>query len=160
MSPVKLLGPIALLLAIAVLGGCGDSSTSTDDGAEGPTPAPSGGQMPTVELDSRPQGQKTEAGAKDPPLASKGKNSAPPLPRGVPLDASSPRVQKALADLLKPQKSGDRGSGDDDRSGLQDGVRKILEQLTKPGGEAASPAAEPGAGSEGAGLDQILEQLK
>jgi hypothetical protein len=164
---VKLLVPTAL--ALAILGGCGDSSPSEVDGTEGAAVKPQGDRVPRLEADAPGRGEADEApGTRPQPLeraqgAAGAGRSRPPVPTGVALNTRNPQVRKAIADLLAPRKGAKaRRSGDEDKNGSAAGLDEVLKQLTKGGGQPAPDSAQRKASPESGdgGLEDILDQLK
>lgn len=163
---VKLLVPTAL--ALAILGGCGDSSPSVD-GKGGAPVKPQGDRVSRLEGDVPGRGEAVEApdkraqSLKRPQRGAGAGRSRPPVPTGVPLNTRDPQVRRAIADLLAPRK-GTRGSRsrDDGKSGSAAGLDEVLKQLTKGGAQPAPDAAQGKASpkSDGGGLEDILDQLK
>jgi hypothetical protein len=163
---VKLLVPTAL--ALAILGGCGDSSPSVE-GKGGAAVKPQGDRVSRLEGDVPGRGEAVEAPdtraqrPKRPQRGAGADRQRPPVPTGVALNTSNPQVRKAIADLLAPR-NGTKGgrSGDDDRSGSPAGLDELLEQLKKgrlePAPDSARPKVRPESG--GGGLGDILDQLK
>ena len=93
-----------------------------------------------------------------------GTTAPAPLPRGVPLNTKDPRVQRAIADLLHPQRteqsnkpSDDNGSNHGNGDGHHGGVlEQILRDLRKRT-QQLNPDHHPSKDEGGLG---ILEMLK
>ncbi len=154
---------IALTLALAVAVGCGSSKTSA-----GP---PQGRSDGTSTQENPPAA--LAPGTKDPERGSsgsqdhRGTSAAAPLPRGVPMGAKDPRVQRAIADLLNPKRTNgrQRGSPDDKGSNHHKGDRHRGGVLAQIIGDLRRNATQlqPGENRPNQhqnGLKTILELLK
>jgi hypothetical protein len=154
---------IALTLALAGAVGCGSSMTS-----EGP---PQGRSEGTSTQENPPSA--LAPGTTDPEHGPSGNHdhggtsAAAPLPRGVPLEAKDPRVQRAITGLLNPKRTsrGQRGSSDDIGSSHDKGdkhrggvLAKIIGDLRRNATQLQPDEDHPNQHEDG--LKTILELLK
>ncbi len=142
------IGVAAALVALIAAAGCGNASSSTDasHNRQASAPAPTGKAASLV-----PGPTKRQSAPEAPSHSSKKSGGAQPgasVPLGVPLDANSAAVRRAIAGLLHSNNGGNgNGAGGENNHGnghdqsqdplgilgqLRHAAQERLEQVTKP----------------------------
>jgi hypothetical protein len=135
---------VAGAAALAVAIGCGGASSS-DGGSIAHTASAPTADHAVANLDARPNPQPTPdkhsvKAAKE----RKGGAAKGGIPLGVPLDARSPRVRKAIASLLHPVRArngGESGSTRDRGTGVERGALGLLEKVLHSAEKSGDPAS-------------------
>jgi hypothetical protein len=151
---MKLILPtIAILAALTVVVGCGSEASSGRPPQDRSTEAAEPESHPAPVAPVKASGQQGDSGT-----------AATPIPRGTPLKAKDPRVQRAIADLLHPEQDGqdqkpprDDHQGEDKKGGRGGVLDQILRDLRK-NAEQLQPDDHPS--KQEGGIKTILEMLK
>lgn len=142
--------------------GCG-SSTSSESSTQGPSgdvathqKRPAAAPTESPNLQHKPSGNEDHGGGR----------AAAPLPQGVPLNATDPRVRRAIAGLLHPQSTGhgqeqerpeepgsSQSKGDKNQVGVVEQILKDLRRRIQQAPTNRHPSHHDS-------LPNILEMLK
>jgi hypothetical protein len=155
----------AIVTTLVVVAGCGGSSSSGD----APRP-PASDSAATKEMAGAPKPERTNrrsnrATPARPDAKAKKRGADVQVPLGVPLDARSPRVRRAIATLLHPdgENRGGSGRGNSQRGGQgqRRGALGLLDQIRAAARERLDqPQGTHPQRSERGGALHILEMLR